>query len=98
MSLCNQVPRTPGGKQMTRKLYITLMLLIALVPVLAACGDAATPSTAQPTNTTAAGGTDAPTAGAQAGGQAAGQPFTIGISNPFISSEYRTQMIQELID
>ncbi|MDQ5851527.1 MAG: substrate-binding domain-containing protein [Chloroflexota bacterium] len=26
------------------------------------------------------------------------QPFTIGISNPFISSEYRTQMIQELID
>jgi ribose transport system substrate-binding protein len=27
-----------------------------------------------------------------------GQKFTIGISNPFISSEYRTQMIQELID
>lgn len=27
-----------------------------------------------------------------------GKTFTIGISNPFISSEYRTQMIQELID
>ena len=27
-----------------------------------------------------------------------GEAFTIGISNPFISSEYRTQMIQELID
>jgi ribose transport system substrate-binding protein len=24
-------------------------------------------------------------------------PFTIGVSNPFISSEYRTQMIEELI-
>src|ERR671920_286648 len=28
---------------------------------------------------------------------AEGAPFTIGISNPFISSEYRTQMIEELI-
>src|SRR5918995_1753334 len=26
-----------------------------------------------------------------------GAPFTIGISNPFISSEYRTQMIEEWI-
>lgn len=83
---------------MNKKLYITLMLMIAVMPVLAACGEAATPA-AQPTNTTTTAGTDAPTAAAtQAGGQAAGQPFTIGISNPFISSEYRTQMIQELID
>ena len=28
----------------------------------------------------------------------AGKKFTVGISNPFISSEYRTQMIQELKD
>jgi ribose transport system substrate-binding protein len=28
--------------------------------------------------------------------EATNQPFTIGISNPFISSEYRTQMIAEL--
>ncbi len=27
-----------------------------------------------------------------------GAPFTIGISNPFITSEYRTQMIEELIE
>jgi ribose transport system substrate-binding protein len=27
-----------------------------------------------------------------------GAPFTIGISNPFITSEYRTQMIDELIE
>ena len=34
--------------------------------------------------------------GGQAGG--GGAPYTIGISNPFISSEYRTQMIDELIE
>ncbi|MGA7730761.1 MAG: substrate-binding domain-containing protein [Chloroflexia bacterium] len=72
---------------MNRKLYIALMLMIAFMPVLAACGEAATPAIVQPTNT--AGTTTQP---------GAGQPFTIGISNPFISSEYRTQMIQELID
>jgi ribose transport system substrate-binding protein len=97
---------------MNKKLYIVLMLVIALVPLLAACGEAATPTTAPaaPTNTTAAAAaptdttaaaapTDTvaaqPTTGTSSG---AGQPFTIGISNPFISSEYRTQMIQELID
>jgi ribose transport system substrate-binding protein len=86
---------------MNRKLYIALMLMIAVMPVLAACGDTGT--TTQPTNT--AGGAAQPTsagqstaAATQGGGQAATQPFTIGISNPFISSEYRTQMIQELID
>jgi ribose transport system substrate-binding protein len=30
--------------------------------------------------------------------EATNEPFTIGISNPFISSEYRTQMIAELIE
>lgn len=30
-------------------------------------------------------------------GAVSGEPFTIGISNPFITSEYRTQMIDELI-
>jgi len=86
---------------MNRKLYIALVLMITVMPVLAACGDTGT--TAQPTNT--AGGAAQPTSAGQAtaaatqgGGQAAAQPFTIGISNPFISSEYRTQMIQELID
>lgn len=77
---------------MNKKPYPVLALLIAVSWVLAACdmGGAATPTTvpAAPTATTAAA---APPSGA-------GQPFTIGISNPFISSEYRTQMIQELID
>ena len=31
-------------------------------------------------------------------GGGGGAPYTIGISNPFISSEYRTQMIDELIE
>jgi ribose transport system substrate-binding protein len=78
------------------------MLMIALVPVLAACGETATPTTAPaaPTNTTAAaaaGPTDT-VAVAQPTTAPTGTKFTIGISNPFISSEYRTQMIQELID
>jgi ribose transport system substrate-binding protein len=30
--------------------------------------------------------------------EGAAEPFTIGVSNPFISSEYRTQMIAELIE
>jgi len=37
-----------------------------------------------------------PTEGAGAAPGGAEGPFTIGISNPFISSEYRTQMIDEL--
>jgi ribose transport system substrate-binding protein len=85
----------------SKKFVITLILMFAAMPVLAACGDTGT--TAQPTNT--AGGAAQPTsqgqataAATQGGGQTADQPFTIGISNPFISSEYRTQMIQELID
>jgi ribose transport system substrate-binding protein len=48
------------------------------------------PATESPTEAPATGeATEAP--GAE------GAPFTIGISNPFISSEYRTQMIEELI-
>lgn len=46
---------------------------------------AGTPEAAIP----ATGGTEAAPGGAEG-------PFTIGISNPFISSEYRTQMIDEL--
>lgn len=107
---------------MNRKLSAVLVLLIGLVPVLAACGEAATPTAvpvaptattaaaaptdtaavAAPTDTTAvAAPTDTAAAAAPTnttGAAGAGQPFTIGISNPFISSEYRTQMIQELIE
>src|SRR5690242_12405431 len=95
---------------MNSKFSAVLVLLIGLLPVLAACGEAATPTAvpAAPTSTTAAAApTDTAVAAAPTNTAAAAapttsggakQPFTIGISNPFISSEYRTQMIQELID
>ena len=71
----------------------SVMFLIALVTVLSmvltSCGTTATtaapvPTQAQDTAAPAATATSAP------------KKFTIGISNPFISSEYRTQMIAEL--
>lgn len=124
---------------MIRKPFVMLVLLIAIVQMLAACGGTATTTApastaeapaAEPTTAEAPAAeptvapTEAPaeptaeettaaseeTAAAEetmaaseetaaaAAEAAADQPFTIGISNPFISSEYRTQMIQELID
>lgn len=82
---------------MKPKSYVVLALLSLLLSVLVACGGptpAAEPTAAPAEPTTAPA---EPTA-ASTEPAAAGQPFTIGISNPFISSEYRTQMIQELID
>jgi len=77
------------------------MLIIIVSMVLSAC---AAP-TAAPQETTApateavqptqAAATEAPATEAP---QPATKKFTIGISNPFISSEYRTQMIAELIE
>lgn len=61
-------------------------------PTTAPTEAAAEPTTA-PTEAAAE-----PTAATDATEAPAGEPFTIGISNPFISSEYRTQMIQELIE
>ncbi len=60
----------------------------------------ATTAEAQPTATTAAEAQATATTAAEAQPTTGttGKKFTIGISNPFISSEYRTQMIQELID
>ncbi|HVF99676.1 MAG TPA: substrate-binding domain-containing protein [Chloroflexia bacterium] len=80
---------------MKRKPQVLLTLLIGLPMLLTACGGDTPPAA---TSTSGAG---QPTTGTESGGttpQAAGEKFTIGISNPFISSEYRTQMIQELID
>jgi len=65
----------------SQKFVLLVTVVITIASLLAACGTAATP---------------APTQAPATGGQA-GAPFTIGISNPFISSEYRTQMIDELI-
>lgn len=66
---------------------ITLVVLFAML--LAACGGPAD------TGTTASGAPAASTA-AGAGGETAAGPFTIGISNGFVGSEWRTQMIAEL--
>lgn len=74
---------------MSKKAFKTMMVVMTLVIIastmLAACAPAATaaPTTAPVQPTTP---------------PAAAKKFTIGISNSFISSEYRTQMIQELKD
>jgi ribose transport system substrate-binding protein len=97
-----------------KRFSLIIGLMVATSMLLAACGETATPTpvpaptattapAAQATDTTApvaqATDTSAPIAQATGTtGSAAGKKFTIGISNPFISSEYRTQMIQELID
>lgn len=59
------------------------VLLALLAALLAACGGA------DPTATTGSG--TSPTAA-----PAGGAPFTIGVSNGFVSSEWRTQMLEDL--
>ncbi|MDI3341490.1 MAG: substrate-binding domain-containing protein [Sphaerobacter sp.] len=80
----------------------------SLAAVLAACGGGSesTPTTsAGGTTPTAAGGATTPSGGGatpsggtpSAGGKLPeGAPFTIGVSNGFVGSEWRTQMIQDL--
>jgi len=70
-----------------RSMFSYVTLLILLTSILVACGGAA--STAAPTT----GGTTATDAPATGG---ATKPFTIGISNGFVGSEWRTQMLSEL--
>ncbi len=74
-----------------KKFILLVTVLITIMSMLAACG---TPAT-QPSAVTQAPATQAPATQPPASGQ---EKFTIGISNPFISSEYRTQMIAELQD
>jgi ribose transport system substrate-binding protein len=76
---------------MSKKSIMLLVTLITILStILAACGPSATEAPAVEETTApeqpAAEETEAPAA----------EKFTIGISNPFISSEYRTQMIAEL--
>jgi ribose transport system substrate-binding protein len=74
----------------TKKLFALVTMLIAIASLLAACGAPA--ATQAPAATSAPAATQAPAATAAP----AQKTFTIGISNSFISSEYRTQMIDEL--
>ena len=93
----------------SKKFVLLVIILITIASMIAACGAPAngspcshrsyhdrlrnrSPATEMPA--TEAPATEAPATEAPA---AEGAPFTIGISNPFISSEYRTQMIDELI-
>jgi ribose transport system substrate-binding protein len=89
----------------SKKFVLLVIVMITIASMLAACGGA--PTTQAPAATEAPGtqapatempATEAPATESPAATEApAGQgPFTIGISNPFISSEYRTQMIAEL--
>ncbi len=76
-----------------RKLVLITTVVVSIASVLAACAPAATPAPAA----TEAPATQAPATQAPAATEApAAKKFTIGISNSFISSEYRTQMIDEL--
>ena len=84
---------------MSKKIFFVLSIFLVAVLLLSACG----PKNAennnegvnsdQTTNNTETNDTDDTSADDADGGA-----FTIGISNPFISSEYRTQMIAELIE
>ena len=73
-----------------KKFVLVATAIIAIASMLAACAPAATPAPAATeapaTQAAAPAATEAPAA----------KKFTIGISNSFISSEYRTQMIDEL--
>ena len=79
---------------MNKKLYAAILVATISGSLLAGCGD--TPTAAPAVNATAT--TASSTTDATATTASGGKKFTIGISNPFISSEYRTQMIQELTD
>ena len=67
---------------MSTKSKKLVLLAIVMITITSMIAACGSPSTA----------TQAPATNAPAGKG----PFTIGISNPFISSEYRTQMIAEL--
>src|SRR5215213_11117888 len=88
----------------SKKLVLLVTVMITIASMLAACGSPATatqaPAATEAPPTQAPAATEAPTtetSATEAATEAStAGPFTIGISNPFISSEYRTQMISEL--
>jgi len=72
---------------------MTILSLIVIGTMLVGCGGTPAPTEAPVEPTKAPEATKAPEPTAVPEGP---KTFTIGISNPFISSEYRTQMIAEL--
>jgi len=81
---------------MSKKLLALLSVLIIMTMVLSACGPTAD-ATEAPVAEEEAAPEEETAAEAETVEEPSAEPFTIGISNPFISSEYRTQMIAELI-
>jgi len=76
---------------MTKKLFTILSALLLVTLLLGACGPQPTEAPADPAEPAQPAEPAEPAEPVKAG-------FTIGISNPFISSEYRTQMIASLIE
>jgi ribose transport system substrate-binding protein len=79
-------------KSNLKKYLMVIATLIAVASMLVACGAPATEAPAPE----APAATEAPAVAPATEAPAEPEAFTIGISNPFISSEYRTQMIAEL--
>lgn len=73
---------------MNRRILTFFSLLIVLLLAVSACTAPAAPAPAD----------DAPASDAAdaSAGEAAAGPFTIGVSNSFVGSEWRTQMIQNM--
>jgi ribose transport system substrate-binding protein len=86
-----------------KKAILLVVVMVTIASLIAACGAPATqpaaPAATEVPATQAPAATEPPAATSAPATEAAakGPPWTIGISNPFISSEYRTQMIDELI-
>ncbi|MEN4011095.1 MAG: substrate-binding domain-containing protein [Bellilinea sp.] len=78
-----------------KPVMIVLAFIIILSMVMTACAPAATPAPSEPTPLPQQPQPAEPTLPPAEPGD---ERFTIGISNPFISSEYRTQMIASLIE
>jgi ribose transport system substrate-binding protein len=79
---------------MSKKLFTILSTLLLVTMLLGACGPQPTEAPEEPVAPAEPAATEEPAAPAEP----MDETFTIGISNPFISSEYRTQMIASLIE
>jgi ribose transport system substrate-binding protein len=79
---------------MNKKLFTILSALLLVSLFLGACGGPQPAETAEPEMPEEPAPTEAPAETEEP----ISSGFKIGISNPFISSEYRTQMIDELIE
>lgn len=77
---------------MRKQTMNVLGVLVILVLALGACAAPVAPAPAAPA------ASEAPAEEAAEASEAVAGPFTIGLSNSFVSSEWRTQMIQQLED